>query len=313
MKKFIYGYNDMMFKAIFCDEKNKDLLISLMECMLDCKITSIEIKNNELPKRNIGSKKRLLDLLCLVDGEYVHVELNVNPSNYIRFRNFSYFTETINNSIRSGTEYDNRKKYIHIDLTYSNNINNRDLTIYKVQSDTNDVYIDNVLIYEYNMNKITDYFNKNDYKNIEKYKYLIMLGLNIRNLKEFPIQDKVVKKYESELKIKNGDDGIMSLFTAEEEYMMELNTERSIARREGHEEGFTSGHEQGIKVGYQKGIEQGIEKGIEQGIEQGIDSNKIANAKKLYANGVSKEIIIDSLDISAEKLEDILNTKKSTF
>ena len=49
------------------------------------------------------------------------------------------------------------------------------------------------------MNKITDYFNKNDYKNIEKYKYLIMLGLNIRNLKEFPIQDKVVKKYESEL------------------------------------------------------------------------------------------------------------------
>ena len=155
------------------------------------------------------------------------------------------------------------------------------------------------------MNKITDYFNKNDYKNIEKYKYLIMLGLNIRNLKEFPIQDKVVKKYESELKIKNGDDGIMSLFTAEEEYMMELNTECSIARREGHEEGFTSGHEQGIKVGYQNGIEQGI--------EQGIDLNKIANAKKLYANGVSKEIIIDSLDISAEKLEDILNTKKSTF
>ena len=302
MERFCYGYNDMMFKAIFCDEKNKDLLISLMECILDCKITTIEIKNNELPKRNMNSKKRLLDLLCLVDGEYVHVELNVNPSNYIRFRNFSYFTETINNSIRSGTEYDNRKKYIHIDLTYSNNINDKDLTIYKVQSDTHDIYVENIIIYEYNMNKITNYFNQKDFKNIEKYKYLIMLGLNINNLKDFPIQDKVIKKYEKELEIKNGDDGIMSLFTAEEEYMMELNTERSIARREGHEEGYASGHEEG----YASGHEEGIAKGIEQGIEQGIDLNKINNAKKLFANGVSKEIIIDSLDISAEELENIL-------
>ena len=117
--------------------------------------------------------------------------------------------------------------------------------------------------------------------------------MDLKNLKILSKKDRLVDKYMNNLENINKEPTFREYMSYEEDQRKIRNTL--------------------MEEGYKEGLAKGIEEGIEQGIEQGIDSNKIANAKKLYANGVSKEIIIDSLDISAEKLEDILNTKKSTF
>ena len=52
--------------------------------------------------------------------------------------------------------------------------------------------------------------------------------------------------------------------------------------------------------------EEGYNEGITQGISQGIEQKTKESAKKQYKNGVSKELICNSLNITEEQLEQYL-------
>lgn len=57
---------------------------------------------------------------------------------------------------------------------------------------------------------------------------------------------------------------------------------------------------------FEDGVEEGIEKGIEKGIEQGREAACLENARNLYANGVSIELISKSLNLTPEKVKEIV-------
>ena len=59
--------NDYVFKKIFGDEKNKDILISFLESALNRKISDVRIQNGELAKENISDKKSILDIRATID------------------------------------------------------------------------------------------------------------------------------------------------------------------------------------------------------------------------------------------------------
>ncbi|MBQ0163153.1 MAG: hypothetical protein KBS84_08365 [Treponema sp.] len=50
----------------------------------------------------------------------------------------------------------------------------------------------------------------------------------------------------------------------------------------------------------------GLEDGIEQGITQGIEQTKIDNARKLFENGASIELISKSLEMTEEQIKEIV-------
>ena len=56
--------SDYIFKQVFCVEKNKDLLISLLNAILQGKpeIKSIELKNTDIPKLLQDNKSIRLDV-----------------------------------------------------------------------------------------------------------------------------------------------------------------------------------------------------------------------------------------------------------
>ena len=95
----------------------------------------------------------------------------------------------------------------------------------------------------------------------------------------------------------------------ERDYIDAVNTEISIretALDEGLQQGIEQGLQQGIQQGIEQGIQQGLQQGIQQGIQQGAREKTIEIAKNFYKNGASKELIIKSLNISLEDLEEIL-------
>lgn len=55
--------------------------------------------------------------------------------------------------------------------------------------------------------------------------------------------------------------------------------------------------------------EEAYEDGLNAGIEKGAREKAIENAKNFYKNGVSKEIISKSLNMSMDELETILNSE----
>ena len=67
MQKYFKAKNDAMFKAIFCNENNRDLLTRLLEDILDTKVTIKKVSVPELIKKNIYVKGKTLDVLVETD------------------------------------------------------------------------------------------------------------------------------------------------------------------------------------------------------------------------------------------------------
>ena len=57
--------------------------------------------------------------------------------------------------------------------------------------------------------------------------------------------------------------------------------------------------------------QEGLRQGLSQGLAQGASKAKIEAAQDLWTNGVSQEIIAQSLDLPLAKVAEIINGKTS--
>ncbi len=86
--------HDFMFKAIFGEYSNKELLAYIINKYLKLNINknNIEINNSKMTKNNIHEKKKSVDLIVtLNDNTIVNIEVNAN-NNWDRLidRNTAY-------------------------------------------------------------------------------------------------------------------------------------------------------------------------------------------------------------------------------
>ena len=102
MQKYFKAKNDAMFKAIFCNENNRDLLTRLLEDILDTKITIKKVSVPELIKKNIYVKGKTLDVLVETDSEEINIEVNSYSNKVLRRRNASYIFNRYANNVEVG-------------------------------------------------------------------------------------------------------------------------------------------------------------------------------------------------------------------
>ena len=129
------------------------------------------------------------------------------------------------------------------------------------------------------MDKIKDIWYSNSKREIEKYKYLIMLDLNqkeLRNLEKLS-QDRSVYKYMETLEEVNKDPEFREFMSAEED---NRKIENSLRR-------------------------EAIERGIEQGIEQGSTKKALEIAKSMVTKDMDIELISELTGLSKEEIEKI--------
>ena len=115
---------DVIFKRVFGDENNKDILAAMISALLEIpreSIKSIEISNVELPPEYYDQKFSRLDLRLNVDGKIVNVEMQVNYEADFRERTLFYWSKIYSEELKAGDEYGELKN------TYCVNIINFNL------------------------------------------------------------------------------------------------------------------------------------------------------------------------------------------
>ena len=257
-----------MFKAVFCNPKNKDLLKWLIEKCLNKKIEIIEVKSPQIIKKNIYEKGKTLDVVVKVDNELVNIELNSGYYDSLHKRNATYIFSKYTEEVKVGGNYTNMKNYIQINFTFELPRDYALLGVYRlVDEKTGKRFINNLEIYEYNIDKIKDFcYNKGN----KEFKFIAMLDANNEELKELCEGDKHMEKFKEEVENLNQDEEVVSFLTEEEDVRILRNTLMS--------EAFMKGEDQGKK---EKGIE--IAKNM---ISMGIDVETI-----IKATGLQKEEI----------------------
>ena len=274
-------------------EDNKDILIALLESILDIKIKELTYLNQEKNVGNINIKRKHFDLHVKTETENIQIEVNNHLKDYTRSRNASYICSTYAKEILKGEDYTENTKIIQINLTYgllsdTKYKDDKKIRIYTLQDNTKKKYVENFYIYEINMDYLMNLWYAKNEKEIDKYKYLIMLDLKDEELHNLSIKDKVVSKYMSEVERVNEDPNFWEYMSAEEDNRKIENSLRKQYMREGHEEGM------------KQGIKQGIKEGKKEGIKEGAIQNKIETARLMKEKGLNSALIkeITGIDIS---------------
>ena len=294
MQKFYTCKYDRAFKEVFVKEENKDILTKLLESILKVEINEIKYLNVERNSGNIYVKGKRFDLYLNTNIGKIQVEVNSETNKYIHPRNMGYICNTYARYILIGEEYEEDTKIIQINLSYGLK-DPKKIRIYRVQDSEEKLYVENMYIYEINMEKYKEIWYSKNEKEINDSKYLIMLDLETEDLKKLSKKDKEIKRYMEEIKRVNEDSEFYEYMSAEEDARKIQNS----LRKEWREEALTEGLEKGIK----EGIKEGIKKGVKEGKIEGKREQSISIAKSLLKNNIDIGIISESTGLSIKELE----------
>jgi len=112
--------NDFVFKLIFGDEKNKDLLIALLSAILRIPkedFEGLDIINSELLREFAEDKKGILDVRVKTRlGKQIDIEIQILPTEYMPERTLFYWSKMYISQVKPGDPYQTLKKCITINI-----------------------------------------------------------------------------------------------------------------------------------------------------------------------------------------------------
>lgn len=236
-KKFYKAGTDMLFKSVFSDERNRDLLEKILEVTVGKKVKIIKPPlMQEVKKPNITTKKKTLDVL-VEDEDKVQYNIEINMSSYktLSRRNASFIFSKYAEDIKEHETYDKMHTFIQINLTSGLSEEYPEICKYRlIDERSGREYIDNLIIYEYNLDKLEKICYNEDKK---EYKILAALICGKEELHKICKGNKLLEKLESEVIRMNSDRKFVGLMSEEEEAEKLQNTLINEAKEEGLEEG----------------------------------------------------------------------------
>ena len=272
---FIKASNDGIFKTLFGDEKNRDLLEKLLEDTLKRKVEVKELLMQDIPKESIMEKDKTLDVLVLADGEKINIELNIGIYDGLYNRNACYIFSKYVGSVRPGGDYKDMDNFIQINLTSGLSKDKPIVSKYElIDIKTKKRFIENLEIYEYNLDKIKELcYNEGE----EEYKILATLTCDKEELHEICKGDRVLERLESEVVRMNEDDQIRENLLAIENAKRVHNTLIKNAKEEG----------------------------LAEGIEQGSKQKEIEIAKMMLKDNMPTDTIVKYTGLTKEEIESL--------
>lgn len=116
LDKIITPKKDLVFKRIFGQKGNEEILKSFLEAILEIKIKSVNLDlNTEIVPEFYGKKASRVDVRAkLEDGTEVNVEIQVNKNEYSEKRCLYYWSKLYSSKLIKGENYDTLNKVICI-------------------------------------------------------------------------------------------------------------------------------------------------------------------------------------------------------
>ena len=312
LRKLLNPQNDFAFKKIFGSEKNKDIVLALLNTVLKKQLHRPIKQASFIPRvqdpETAAKKASSVDLMCKdQDGCLYIIEMQVVKYEGYRERAQYYASKAyINQSVKGG-KYSKLEKVIFLAfINYSLFPNKKD-------HKSNHQILD-IVTHEQDFDRlaftIVDLvkFNKQNEKKVsdlnleEKFYYFLSHAHDISPedleaiIKGDPIIDKAFKslssyywteeeleKYENEEK--QDWDYRSGLLQSQEEG---IEKGRKEGREEGREEGRREGREEGMQEGEKKGREEGMQEGRKEGREEGRQEGRKEGREEGMQEGEKK-------------------------
>jgi predicted transposase/invertase (TIGR01784 family) len=277
---------------LFSKEKNKPLLISLLESVLmpPHPILEVTILNPQITKNMVDDKASILDLAIeLKDGTKLDIEMQVNQTGHFRKRILYYWAKLHQAQLQIGDQYQTLLPTISIIiLSYIEfkNCPNEAHSIFELrEKERHELYLPDLQLHLLELPKLEAWTKKLQVKYDSLRKWMHFLQINddrekcMSELSKDPLMSKAIEALEE---------------LSREPSAQELAEMREKSRIN-------------LQLMAQGAFEEGMEKGIEQGIEQGIEKGFIEAQKKtislMLKKGMSILEIANILEIDVAEVE----------
>ncbi|MBN2260146.1 MAG: Rpn family recombination-promoting nuclease/putative transposase [Clostridiales bacterium] len=139
-RKYLSVKNDFVFKKLFGEPGNEEILKSFLEAVLGIKILKVAPRRDTILLKDIQSEKTgILDVRATLDSnKEINIEMQVNPDNNMFKRTFFYTSKLYTEGFEAGKMYNELKKVISINILSHDFLkSNRCHTIYKLANQDN--------------------------------------------------------------------------------------------------------------------------------------------------------------------------------
>ena len=270
--------SDSMLKTMFQNEKRLKYSAKLLSYFIDLSfeelLGNIHLSKNELDKEKEYNKGEKCDYVALIDNTSINIEVNNNGSVNILERNMEYAHRLYSRLITKGKKDNQYTQVIQFNLNNFSFIGNDKIIDQYVIQNNEHLRLSNKLIFVqiFIPNLIRKWYNQGIKELDEKEKYILTLVLrNIDEAKDLGKGVKIMEEYVDESKYVTLDDDLRESY--DKEWAL-----KDLGMREGREEG--------------------------------IKETKKTSVINLINNGVDKEIVAKSLEISLEEVDKILEENK---
>ena len=277
--------NDYVFKRIFGQKKNSDILKDLLQAILpNWNIKNVEPRQEvQLETDFITDKVCRLDILAtLDDGTKVDIEMQMRNYNDIEARSLFYTTREYHQSIENGQDYIEIPKSIGIWISNFNVFNDEGPfhEIVRLRRDyKNQIFTDKIEMHYLQLPKF-----KQKCKRISNKLEEWLTFISFENMEELKmIENEKVKKAEEELEYLSGDEAERRIAYLRETAEIDRKFAMTAARDQGREEGRAEG--------------------IAEGKSEGRAEEKIDVAKKMLAEKMDINLIIKITGLTKEEIE----------
>ena len=234
IQKFYKIRRDLVFKTIFENKKNWDLLKRLIEEVIHEEVEVERILLSELNNDRVRIRRKVLDVIVKTKKDRINIEINSSNYNYFKRRNAAFIFKLYSDSLDSGESYNDMERIIQINLSVEQeNTSHFPLISEYTLHDKylNRDYIDNLKIYEINITEMA----RLCYNGEKEMCLLGMLDMDYEELVDIK-GDKYMDKLKKEAIKVNSDDEMIKLMSDEDEERLYVNTLKEIGKEEGIKE-----------------------------------------------------------------------------
>ncbi|MDR0625409.1 MAG: Rpn family recombination-promoting nuclease/putative transposase [Holosporales bacterium] len=296
---------DYIFKTIFGTDDKKPLLISFLNALFKGKpyIKSVTLENTDIPKILKTSKASRLDIKATTDdGTKLDIEIQCNNTGEIPQRAFHYLANMMPKVVPSGKSYKG-PNVIGIWIlgenvtTRQNAISDAYVTFQPNPPDPYEIMTKSARIIFIELPKFNP--KSADAKDLLT-AWLAFLKDPVFIDSEF-LQKNEIKEALDTLKYISADNEVRAIADLRQKTINDYNSEMTVAREKGLEEGFAIGEEKGKEEGIAIGKEEGIAIGKEEGIATGMKQAACSMLKE----GLSVEVVSKCTGLSVEEVESL--------
>lgn len=301
--KFVDPMSDWGFKMLFGTEKNKDILIGLLNALLpDRQIMSIEYSKTENLGTTPKERKAIFDVSCTTNsGERIALEMQNSEQEFFEDRCLYYSTFLIQNQAKKG-KWNYRLTPVYmisiVNFAFANEYDNPEgkrwisKRVYQytiTEEETGKPMTKNLTFISLEVAP----FDKKTYQldsHLDKWMYLLK---NLAKLKERPAV------FEDEIFTRLFEAAEIAGLTKDELEQYE----HDIMNENDYRNALDFAKKKGMLEGHKKGMQQGVQQGIRQGMQQGMQRGIMQVARTMLSSGMDADSVAALTGLSKEQIK----------